>query len=258
MTVFIGVYGLKGGVGKTTLCINLASALVLFGRDVIIVDCHFQKPNISLYLGLHDYSKSIHSALLGSHHISEAIIVHPSGLQIIPGGNPEKTLEISREKLEHMFMDLMQKTEMVLLDSSSDLNEAINTLSICDHVLLTTTSDLVSFSDTAKAAKKLSENGISILGVVLTRYNQKNQTYSIPHIESIIGYPVIGIIVDDDMILKAQELQYPRPYTHYTTPATISYKKLAANIIGQPYEESISQKETFIEFLLKRLGFTKP
>jgi MinD superfamily P-loop ATPase len=51
-TPVIGVTGGKGGVGKTTVAVNLAMALVQEGKRVALVDCDVDAPNASLLLGL--------------------------------------------------------------------------------------------------------------------------------------------------------------------------------------------------------------
>ena len=49
-TIYSIVSG-KGGVGKTTSCINLGAALNKTGEEVIIVDANLTTPNIGLHLG---------------------------------------------------------------------------------------------------------------------------------------------------------------------------------------------------------------
>ena len=51
MTYFIGIASGKGGVGRTTVALNLAHALHSFGRKVVLVDAHFSTPHIALNLG---------------------------------------------------------------------------------------------------------------------------------------------------------------------------------------------------------------
>src|SRR3990167_9252635 len=70
----------KGGAGKTTVSINLSSALNKLGHDVTLVDCNFTTPNIGLYFGITKIEKSIHDILSAkSSNISDAVYLHKSG-----------------------------------------------------------------------------------------------------------------------------------------------------------------------------------
>jgi len=53
MTKFIAVISGKGGVGKTTVAINLALALISVGRRTVVIDADLHTPNVGLHLGAH-------------------------------------------------------------------------------------------------------------------------------------------------------------------------------------------------------------
>ena len=60
MGLSIAFVSIKGGVGKTTLALETASALANdFGKKVLLVDANFSAPNVGLYLDLTDES-SLH------------------------------------------------------------------------------------------------------------------------------------------------------------------------------------------------------
>ncbi|MFT4312944.1 MAG: P-loop NTPase [Candidatus Woesearchaeota archaeon] len=257
MTVFIGVHTIKGGVGKTSLAINLTSALVQFHQKVILVDCHLTKPNISLYLGLTNLRRTIQSVLAGQHYIQDSIVEHPSGIKVIAGEHSESIPKVSKEKMSETILDLSQKADLVIVDPPNELEEAEKSLSACDSVIVVSTPDLVSLTDAAKSASYLRERGISILGLVITKHT-KNAEYSIQHMEKIVGYPVIGIIPDDTQIQKAQQIRHPLPFVDYQSPATHAYKKLAAKLIGQTYVPSVTHKQSFFSYVLERMGLKDP
>lgn len=83
MTRFIALLSGKGGVGKTTVALNLACALRSFKQDVIVVDCAFTTPDIGLYLGVPKPPVSLADALDGKKHIMDAVYSHASGMRII-------------------------------------------------------------------------------------------------------------------------------------------------------------------------------
>ncbi|NLF12673.1 MAG: AAA family ATPase, partial [Anaerolineaceae bacterium] len=58
----VAIVGFKGGIGKTTLCVNLGAALALRGRRVLLIDTDTQA-NISLSLGLKEQAKTLSEVL---------------------------------------------------------------------------------------------------------------------------------------------------------------------------------------------------
>ena len=70
----IAVLNQKGGVGKTTTCVNLGAALARLGRRVLLVDMDPQA-NMTVHVGLepHDLSKTTYSLLLGRHDLAAAV-----------------------------------------------------------------------------------------------------------------------------------------------------------------------------------------
>ena len=54
----IAIVGFKGGIGKTTTCVNLGAALALRGHRVLIVDTDTQA-NVAIALGISNFQKSL-------------------------------------------------------------------------------------------------------------------------------------------------------------------------------------------------------
>lgn len=95
----------KGGVGKTTTCVNLASALVHKGLDVVLVDGNLTTPNVGLHLGLTKFPITYNDVLKGNANIEDAIYVHPLGFKILPGSLSMKSFsEVNSRKLKQSLL----------------------------------------------------------------------------------------------------------------------------------------------------------
>ena len=134
MTKFIVIASGKGGVGKTTTAINLATALNSFGREVILIDANLSTPNVGIYLGSSKVPVSLHDVLSGEKKIREAMYIHKNGIKVIPASISLK----DREKAKHNFLDkyikeLAGSADIVIIDSANGLGgEALSAIKAGD------------------------------------------------------------------------------------------------------------------------------
>ena len=83
MGKLIAIASAKGGVGKTTILLNLGTALTLFGKNTLVLDANLETPALSLHLGVAHISPTISEVLTNETPLSEAIFRHQSGLNVI-------------------------------------------------------------------------------------------------------------------------------------------------------------------------------
>ena len=244
MTLFLAIVSAKGGVGKTTTTINLSHALTEFGRSVIAVDTDMTAPNLSIHLGITKYTKTLHHVLNNEAHIDDVIYRHQSGLTVIPGSVAyEYATKAPIKNLKDIIPKLEGKSELVLLDSAPGLGEeAQTTISLANFSIIVVTPDLAAVSDARKTVKLIKELNKKVLGVVLNRTHVGDEL-SVNDVETFLEAPVIGTIPDDFHIRNAYKLKVPVSFAHPDCPSTISYKKLAARLIGDHYEEFLPEKK---------------
>ena len=180
----IAIVNQKGGVGKTTSCVNLAAALTAQGAKVLVCDFDPQG-NATSGFGLDkSRSPSVYDVVLGDAPMSKAIVstkwadVVPSN-KALSGATVElisldrrefrlkDAVEEIKDRYDFIFIDCPPSLELLTLDGLC----AADTLLVpvqCEYYALEGLSDLIY---TVRLAKQRLNPALEIEGVVLTMYD---------------------------------------------------------------------------------------
>lgn len=123
----ISITNAKGGVGKTTVTINLAYELQRLGHLVLVIDLDDQCDLTKIYCPTEDTSLNILDVLQGQCHIFDACLEVEPNLYIIPGSKDLKHLSLANS--EYALRDYLKNEyfcnfDFVLLDHPPTINEA--------------------------------------------------------------------------------------------------------------------------------------
>lgn len=189
MGKIISISNQKGGVGKTTTAINLASCLCELGKKVLIVDMDPQGNSGSgLGLPIHEIEKTTYQILLGE--VSSSECIQKTGidrLHIIPSninlsGSEVDLLEVeSREyRLRYSLKSLRSDFDFVLIDCPPSLGIlTINALCASDSVMITLQTEYFALEGLSQLMKIISmvqnglNEGLELEGVLLTMYDKR-------------------------------------------------------------------------------------
>lgn len=183
----------KGGVGKTTSCINVAAYIAQSGKRVLVVDMDPQG-NASSGLGVVEKNKcrSIYGVLIEEYDILDNVIQPTSvtNLDIIPtstnlaGAEVElAVIDNGREfVLKNALLKVIDKYDYILIDCPPSLGLlTINSLSASNSIIIPIQCEFFALEGlsqliyTVKQVQKYLNKDIEIEGIVLTMYDKRSK-----------------------------------------------------------------------------------
>jgi len=188
--ICIAIANQKGGVGKTTTAINLATALAAVGHSVVLIDLDPQG-NASTGLGIDRRTRktSVYDVLLGDSTLAEAMVAtRVPGLTVVPSTVDLSGAEVELVGVEQRLhrlkaaIDLMPAADFTLIDCPPSLGMltlnalvAANSLLVplqCEFFALEGLSQLLGTVDLVRGGPN---PNLTVLGVVLTMIDRRNR-----------------------------------------------------------------------------------
>lgn len=188
MKVF-AVANQKGGVGKTSVAVNLSATLAHYGQRVLLIDLDPQG-NATTGSGIdkNGVEKTVYGVLLGDYAVAEARVRAESGFDVLPANRELAGAEIELVNIEHREFRLKQALALVENDYTFaviDCPPALNMLTVnaltaanaviipmqCEYYALEGLSDLVG---TLRKVKANLNPSIEIEALVRTMYDPRS------------------------------------------------------------------------------------
>jgi capsular exopolysaccharide synthesis family protein len=167
------------GEGKSTVSVNLASALAETGKRVLIVDCDLRRPNVHRF-----FNKSAKPGIMQilfedkeyqyKEFVQKTVV---PGLYMIPSGGvaPNPRAITSSDKFRDLIMKLKDMVDFVILDTPpyGVISDVGPLLKLSDGVLLTVRFNQTKNAQLNYAIEQLNKSSANVLGFVMNKYDSK-------------------------------------------------------------------------------------
>jgi len=170
----------KGGVGKTSISVNMAATISREGKKVLVIDADLGLSNVEIMLGVTP-SYTMRDVIKEGKSIEEIIINGPFNIDFISGGNGFLELaelsDIEREEILLKIQKIDELYDIIIIDTGAGISKNVTAfLEISDEVLVVTTSEPTALTDAYSIIKVLHECKIKQeIGLVINRVKNKNE-----------------------------------------------------------------------------------
>lgn len=252
MSQIIVVTSGKGGVGKTTTSVNLATALALRGMRTVVVDFDMGLRNADLLLGIErKIIYTLYDVAQKNCTAAQALIKTPHGagnLFLLAADMAKDANSLTKEGVEVVLQSLKDDGfEYIICDSPAGIETGAHLAMYFAHrALVVSNPEVSSIRDADRIMGLIStksqkaEAGTPMpMDLVITRYQpekvESGQSLSVEDIEQLLQAKTLGLIPEDTAVLNSTNAGVPVALNQ-EAQSGIAYRDLADRVMGAQLE----------------------
>ena len=247
----------KGGVGKTSISLNLAIWLTRLGKKVVVFDADFGLANIEVMLGVRP-QYNLADMMFHGKELKDIITEGEEGISFISGGSGIQELaSMNREQvmfLTNRLMELDAFADVIIVDTGAGISDSVLEFVLASsEVLLVATPEPTSITDAYALLKALNrktefvkeDTSIQMISNRVKNDAEGQSLYEKMRVVSdkFLSIPItyVGAVPMDEQITKAVMRQKPVSVINPDAPAAKAIKQIAERLLDIE-EDSVSEK----------------
>jgi flagellar biosynthesis protein FlhG len=260
----IAVTGGKGGVGKTCMAVNMATALAQSGQKVLLLDGDLGLSSVDVMLGLTP-RYTLEQLLSGERQLQDIILKSPDGVQIVPAASGVARMAAlsasEHAAIIHAFATLPAAVDVLVIDTAPGIGESVLRFCAASQQLLVVVCDEpTSLTDAYALIKVLNRtHQVKRFHVLANRVRSGEGAALFKRLQRVtdryleVNLQFAGEIPDDAAQVKSVRAQRALLDAFPGSAAAKAIKKLAASFLEGPRSEVPSGG---LEFFFERLFAT--
>jgi len=248
----------KGGVGKTSISINLAIQLSRLGKRVVVFDADFGLANIEVMLGVRP-QYNLADMMFRGKDLTDIITQGEEGISFISGGSGIQELaSMNREQVMYLTSRLIaldKFADVVIVDTGAGISDSVLEFVLAStEVLLVATPEPTSITDAYALLKALNrkeefDKRDTSIKMVSNRVKNEEEGKSLYEKMSMVSdkflhIPItyFGSVPMDDQISKAVMRQKPVSVLNPDAPSARAIKQIAERLLELDVEDANPEK----------------
>lgn len=253
MSRIITITSGKGGVGKSSVSVNIAMALAHHHYKVCLIDGDFGLKNLDVMMGLENrVVYDLNDVIQGRCDLHQVLVKdkREDSLFLLPACKSLAFQNLDAKVMASLIKNLETEFDFILIDSPAGIEHGFDyATSIADEAIIVVNLDLATLRDNDRVVGLLLKRNIHHISMIINRVNiddiEEGRSLRIEDAKEILALPLLGIVYDDHEMIEANNRGRP-VYLEKGHLLQHCFQNIALRMLGQDVEITKYRKRNLL------------